>query len=143
MKNLLSCMVLSLAGLFALGCSDSKSSANTGTAPVTTISVVFVDSFSEKDRLELIASVKATFEALLKDYPGNTTISYIVNIVNSNIVITINGNKFLIHCGTDNECPNLYEAFCLKRFGPNHPDRLKWKNRCKQIEDDCKKRNKD
>lgn len=127
MKKLLSCLALSITGLFALGCSDSRRNTTVGAAPVTTVSVVFIDNFSEQDRQEIVNSVLFAFRALLEDYPEivGTPISYNINVVNSTIEITIKNNKFLVSCGPDNSCPGLYKAFCIKKFGPNHPDHSK------------------
>lgn len=143
-RSILAIAVACFVGLISVGCNKSRKEYYQSTAPVTTYSVVFVDTFGDEDRIEIINSVAAIFSEMLADYPTtitNNNIEYHVTITNNIVNIRINGNKnFLSWCGDYNECPNLYEAFCRARFGDDHPDRPRWKNKGKQVEEDCKRK---
>jgi len=147
--------VLVICAALDAGCSESSkryegapittAPVTTNIAPITTITVTYWDSLTELQKQELLNTIKLLIQALLEDYPGTITISilnnYIINIINTEVIVTIKGNKFLVWCGQYNECPNLYEALCLKILGENHPNRHIWKNRGKQIENECKVKN--
>lgn len=154
MKRLLASFSIFLVVAAALhaGCSESNKSYETAPistahistiAPVTTFSLSFLDSLSAAQKQELFNSINLILQAFLQDYGHtiNNTFNVVINIVNTEVNITVKGNKYLVWCGNSNECPNLYEAICTQILGENHPDKHKWKNRCKQIEDDCKKLN--
>lgn len=145
-RALLITIVSLLVGFSVTGCSKSRKHYYSSEAPITTHTVVFIDNFTEEDKIEIINSVATIFSQMLEDYPpavNNTTnIEYNITVTKNEIDILIKGrDKFLSWCGPYNECPNLYEAFCRARFGEDHPDRPKWKNRGRQVEDDCRRNN--
>lgn len=147
-KYLLALSLLIVIGAQVGGCNNSRKYSTapitSDTAPTTTFNIVLIDHFTEEDRQEIIDSISIIFSGLLADYQPvvNNNINYTVNITLDKVEITINGNNILTWCGEDNECPELYEAFCRHLLGDDHPDRPRWKNRGRQLSEDCKNRGK-
>jgi hypothetical protein len=128
------------AGISLLGCGDTKKYYISETAPVSTVTIVFLDPFEGSDREEITQVVNNIYYNIVNDYSvvNNVTVSVVIDI---NGGIKVNGNKFLCEPGDENECPGLYEAICEGLLGDNHPDKPKWKNKGKQLEDDHKRKN--
>lgn len=114
MKKILAAIVLAAIGITNLGCNKSKKEYVTSTAPVSTVTVVFVDEFDEQDRLELIQEITKLFELVLKDETNPT--NYTVNVTNTEVNVTAKGNSVLVWCGKNNECPDLPDTFYDMRY---------------------------
>ena len=135
----LSLVVLLLVNFGSLGCSRSKKEYYSA-APVTTYTVVYVDTFGEQDRTELNNSIATIISALLAEHPS-VTYNVTINITNSHIHHNrIKNGSVLVECGDENSLPGLYEALCELTRG-NNRDKERDKTRDKQLEEENKRRN--
>lgn len=146
MKLMLGIIAILMVAVTNIGCNRSRKYEINDTAPVTTYNVIFVDNVNNNDQQEIIDAVAIIFSGFLADYQpvinntvNNSTV-YNINITLDQVQIVIgNNNSVLTWSGDLNECPELYEALCKCLLGDDHPDKPKWKNRGKQLSDDCKK----
>ena len=132
---------LLVLGVFfgAAGCNKSRRTVNQ-VAPIATYTVVYIDTFSESDRLELQDSIATILSALKLERPS-LTFNFTFNITKLHINNHPKGNNILVNCGSDNECPELYERLCRLLLPDFDKDEPRHKNRGKQIEEDNKRRN--
>lgn len=132
--------VLLVAGLLmfsgAAGCSKSRRTVN-NVAATSTYSVVYVDTFSARDRLELSNSIAAVLSAIKADNPS-VVFNITLNITKLHINNHPKGNNILVSSGSYNECPDLYEQLCsLLLSSHDH----KHSNRGRQIAAENRRRN--
>lgn len=152
MNKIFSALLLTLAfSVISLGCNRSRRvEYHTGTAPTTTYSVVLLDQFQESDEQELRESIEIIISELLADLQPTVNINFdiSINVTNTQIGPFNGGNHIhkdrviLVECGTDNECPELYEKLYACLFGQQEykKNETKYKNRGRQICEDIKRR---
>jgi hypothetical protein len=98
-------------GIFVVGCNKTKRYYVTeSVAPVTTVSVVFIDPVPLNQRDEMTTEVNNIFQTVLQDNSVTTTTIYEVNVVFEGDV-KMNGNKILCSPGEHGGFPGLGDAF--------------------------------
>jgi len=120
----------------AAGCSKSRRTVNS-IAATSTYSVVYVDTFSAQDRLQLTNSIAAILSAIKADNPS-VVFDITLNITKLKINNHPKGRNILVNCGEYNECPDLYERLCSLLLSSHDP---KHSNRGRQIAAENRRRN--
>jgi hypothetical protein len=140
-KGFLTALMVLGVFLGATGCNKSRRTTVNQVAPVATYSVVYVDTFSEGDRIELRDSIAAILSAIKLDNPS-VMFNFTFNITKLHINNHPKGRNILVTSGSYNECPELYDRLCQLLL-PNYAlDAAEHKAKGKQVEADNKRRNK-
>lgn len=143
MRALCVLLVGVLLSVWVSGCGDTKKYYFNDTAPVTTqVVVVQLDPFTAAQIEQLNDSIAQIVSALQADF-DLPDINVVVNVTKNVVNVKFNGRAVLVCAGEDFELPGLYEAICRLKlpFRDDDPIWERVKNRCKQVTEDCRRKN--